>query len=99
MFLTHLLTDLQQPLHCAREADDGGVLIEVNFRNHHNPKARHSSWGGCRWWFVPWIIRYGWGCQLNLHMMWDDSIIDETIENDFAGSRDALELDLWEQFL
>jgi hypothetical protein len=101
MFLVHFIGDIHQPLHCSRTTDRGGNTIHVHFdatasladnnpssRNQHrihenNFRLRHHRYGR--------DLRHH---SLNLHAVWDDSIIETILERDFDYSRNALEANL-----
>lgn len=95
MFLTHLVGDLHQPMHVGRRSDNGGHDIHVDFLGAHNPT---NSWG-------PWLCilpRFLWtllSCDVSLHVVWDWVIIGKSLEEDFGGSRTAMELDIWDEYI
>ncbi len=78
-FLTHFVGDIHQPLHCSRTTDRGGNSIHVTFLN----ETMH--YGG---------MRGNKHHELNLHAVWDDTIIEKTLIEDYKGSRNAFELDV-----
>lgn len=68
MFLTHFVGDIHQPLHVSRKSDKGGNDIHVHLMN---------------WTATPSIVRHlrrrinvQSHNKLNLHAVWDDSMID-----------------------
>ena len=105
MFLTHFIGDIHQPLHCARQTDRGGNSIHVKFLNdtskntgakHHNDRdyARTAGHSQVRTSRRRRRLRKSHHHELNLHAVWDDSIIETTLARDYNNSRNALELSL-----
>jgi len=58
MFVTHLMGDVHQPLHCGRPSDAGGNRIEVNFMDGHNEDTALS-------WICPFVPRWMWNIPLS----------------------------------
>lgn len=86
MFLTHFIGDIHQPLHASRTSDIGGNTISVHFlknteENNNNNNLSTNS-----------ISRHS---GLNLHAVWDDSIIEEAIQMKYSKSRVLFEQDLY----
>jgi len=95
MFLVHYIGDIHQPLHCSRTTDRGGNSIHVTFLNHSQSAAaprdyhrfeqgRKNRLGSQRHHHSP----------LNLHAVWDDTIIETTLARDYNNSRNVMELHL-----
>jgi hypothetical protein len=88
MFLVHFIGDIHQPLHCARQTDRGGNSIHVRFLN-----------GAVSNRFIFSSRRHLRSLDdqhhsLNLHAVWDDSIIETTLARDHNHSRNAFEASL-----
>jgi len=95
MFLAHLLGDLHQPLHSGLAADRLGVSIEVSFLDYFYED--HIMPFVCA---LPFdFITSLFGCSLNLHSFWDNTIVTEAMTSDFGGSRDSFEESIWQDFL
>jgi S1/P1 Nuclease len=107
MFLTHFVGDIHQPLHCSRQSDRGGNSIHVEFlndttatlagsaqppRDYHPVRSDHETLlhEADR----TTVDRRHPHDHLNLHAVWDDSIIETTLERDYSNSRNAMELSL-----
>jgi hypothetical protein len=88
MFLTHFVGDIHQPLHCSRKTDMGGNMIHV-----------HADWAPKNSLLPDAQRRSSHHHELNLHAVWDDSIIDRVLEDDYEGFRHAMELDLFDLIL
>jgi len=95
MFLVHLMGDLHQPLHCGCSEDRAGLKIWVDFLDYYN-KESHPFPFICV--ILPDFLASFLGCDLNLHMVWDNSFVTKTLE-DFDGSRRAFESDLWYELI
>jgi S1/P1 Nuclease len=99
MFLVHYVGDIHQPLHSSRKTDRGGNSIHVHF------DLSSASTNANRW-FGPSLANVGILSRhlrsfhvrqrqsLNLHAVWDDSIIETTLTRDHDDSRNALEASL-----
>ena len=91
MFLVHFVGDCHQPLHVARNTDRGGNWIRVKFLNRtttlNPPRDRDVHAAERR------RLRFGHHA-LNLHAVWDDSIIETTLAENYNNSRNAMELSL-----
>ena len=96
MFLSHMMGDLHQPLHCGCRQDSDGLRIGVNFFNYLNLES-HPFPLICM--ILPAFLRSIIFCDLNLHLVWDNSIITRTLNNDFSGSRKDLEDDIWNEYI
>jgi len=95
MFLVHYVGDCHQPLHVSRTTDRGGNSIHVKFLDHgvmeiHSPRERTRYTEKRR----RHLRQAGHHHPLNLHAVWDDSIIETTLATDYNNSRNALELSL-----
>ena len=92
-FLTHFIGDIHQPLHASRTSDRGGNSIHVQFLGktkgslERDSRALTSSRRR---------LRHSNHHALNLHAVWDDSIIEKCLKDDFEGSRFGLEEHLWD---
>lgn len=95
MFLTHFVGDIHQPLHCSRATDRGGNSIHVKFLDD-NHKIDEKIGGMYREQnYAPFLRRrHHDHDDLNLHAVWDDSIIDTTLARDYRGSRNAMEAEI-----
>lgn len=78
-FLTHFVGDIHQPLHCSRTSDRGGNDIHVKF-DTSSSKGRRAR-----------FLRHG----ENLHAVWDDGLIEKSIQQNYNSSRVAMEQDLF----
>ena len=96
MFLVHLMGDLHQPLHCGCSEDRAGLKIWVDFLNYYN-KESHPFPFICV--ILPDFLASFLGCDLNLHMVWDNSFVSKVLEEDFDGSRRGFEDDLWYELI
>ena len=88
-FLVHYIGDIHQPLHASRTSDRGGNSIHVHFLNQRS-NTRSSRRDAPQ----TWQVRRRHYAN-NLHSVWDDGIIEKCLEDDFEGSRVALEDELW----
>jgi hypothetical protein len=89
MFLVHFVGDIHQPLHAARESDRGGNTINVHFNQSSSATSRRGSPQDSRR-----ALRHGHHSSDNLHSVWDGSIIEKAMRDDYSGSREAMEEDL-----
>lgn len=80
MFLVHFVGDIHQPLHCSRTTDRGGNNIHVHYDLLRTPTDNKVH----RWYHH----------SLNLHAVWDDSIIETILERDYNYSRNKMEASL-----
>ena len=96
MFLSHMMGDLHQPLHCGCHQDSDGTRLWVTFFNYVNAES-HPFPLLCM--ILPTFLRPLLFCNLNLHLVWDNSIITRTLNNDFSGSRKDLEDDIWNEYI
>ena len=96
MFLSHMMGDLHQPLHCGCNHDIAGLRIDVEFFNYFNLES-HPFPFICV--ILPSFLWPIFGCDLNLHLVWDNSIISRTLNDDFSGSRKDLEDDIWYKYV
>lgn len=95
MFLTHFVGDIHQPLHCSRATDRGGNSLHVKFLDDHQQmgynigemyqKQNHAL-------FLR--RRHHDHDDLNLHAVWDDSIIDTVLAREYKKSRNAMEAEI-----
>lgn len=98
MFLIHFVGDCHQPLHVSRATDRGGnsIHVKAEFLNQSAIMDLDSSRG--RGYSAKRrrrrLRRAGHHHPLNLHAVWDDSIIETTLALDYNNSRNALELSL-----
>lgn len=90
MFLVHFVGDIHQPLHCSRATDKGGNTISVHFNQSSAFSSRRSDSGE----FSRRNLRKSHHSS-NLHSVWDDSIIEKSMRDDFHGSRKAMQDDLF----
>jgi hypothetical protein len=88
MFLVHFVGDIHQPLHSARESDRGGNTISVNFNQSSSGTSRRESPRNSRR-----ALRHSHHSS-NLHSVWDSSIIEKAMRDDYTGSREAMEEDI-----
>jgi hypothetical protein len=86
MFLVHFVGDIHQPLHSARESDRGGNTISVKFNQSSSGTSRRGSPHDSRR-----SLRHH---SSNLHSVWDSSIIEKSMRDDYTGSREAMEEDI-----
>lgn len=102
MFVTHFVGDIHQPLHCARQTDRGGNSIHVHYDVKKRFRDESSSTEGDT---IPAttsrrrrhrrrLLLRGGHQALNLHAVWDDSIIETTLAHDYKHSRNAMEANL-----
>jgi hypothetical protein len=89
MFLVHFVGDIHQPLHAARESDRGGNSISVHFNQSSSLKSRRGSPEYSRR-----SLRYSHHHSSNLHSVWDSSIIEKAMRDDYSESREAMEEDI-----
>ena len=109
MFLVHFVGDCHQPLHVARNTDRGGNSIMVKFLNQTTTKnasrdrnvvptteQRHLRRGHSHHTnqHQQQLHQPQHHHALNLHAIWDDSIIETTMLQDYNNSRNAMELNL-----
>lgn len=80
MFLVHFVGDIHQPLHCARQTDRGGNLIHVHYRAAFDDVLSRRFLGSHQ--------------SLNLHAIWDDSLIETALALNYNHSRNAFEASL-----
>jgi hypothetical protein len=102
MFLVHFVGDIHQPLHCSRITDRGGNSIHVHYDvavaqddrllSRRNPALFNAG---------KFHLRHGTHRHrnmhhhsLNLHAVWDDSIIETILERDYENSRNTMEASL-----
>ena len=83
MFITHFIGDIHQPLHASRSSDRGGNKIPAHFLQVNKENSKNLSYS---------ISHHS---ALNLHAVWDDSIIIEAIQMKYRKSRELLEQDLY----
>ena len=86
MFLTHFIGDIHQPLHSARTTDRGGNTIDVTFDLPNKNGNRHTNNNDS-------LDHH----KLELHAVWDTTMIERAIHTDYQGSRAALEDDLYKK--
>ena len=101
MFLVHFMGDIHQPLHCSRTTDRGGNNIHVHYYHHRLHQLQQPNKDYTREYrsqqrrhalrFTSPSVRSSHHSSLNLHAVWDDSIIETILERDFQDSRNALE--------
>jgi hypothetical protein len=89
MFLVHFVGDIHQPLHSARESDRGGNTISVHFNQSSSETSRRESPRNSRR-----ALRQSHHHSSNLHSVWDSSIIEKAMRDDYTGSREAMEEDI-----
>ena len=87
MFVTHFIGDIHQPLHVSKTSDRGGNTLKVHLKNwtvlnseqstqrHRNRRELTAYPGRLR----------GHHHDLNLHAVWDDSLIETFIINKGAA--------------
>jgi hypothetical protein len=95
MFLVHFVGDIHQPLHCSRESDRGGNTIDVHFNRSSSTTLGETLLSRKE---TPRSSRRGLRHSHhsdNLHSVWDSSIIEKSMRDDYAGSREAMEDDLF----
>jgi hypothetical protein len=90
MFLVHFVGDIHQPLHAARASDMGGNTISVHFNQSSSETSgeRLQSRRDSRR-----ALRHSHHSS-NLHSVWDSSIIEKAMRDDYSGSREAMEEDI-----
>jgi S1/P1 Nuclease len=93
MFLVHFVGDIHQPLHCSRTTDRGGNNIDVHYDVSVAPSDHVTS---ARDPLIHNIYKFHLRHHhsLNLHAVWDDSIIETMLERDFDYSRNTMEASL-----
>jgi hypothetical protein len=100
MFLVHFVGDIHQPLHSARESDRGGNTISVQFNQSSSSSSSSSSSGTSRRESPSRnsrrALRHSSHHSSNLHSVWDSSIIEKSMRDDYTGSREAMEEDIWQ---
>jgi S1/P1 Nuclease len=91
MFLVHFVGDIHQPLHCSRTTDRGGNNIHVHYDVSLDPTVQIASRRDLNRTHKFHLRHHR---SLNLHAVWDDSIIETMIESDFDSSRNTMEASL-----
>ena len=95
MFVTHLMGDLHQPLHCGQEVDSVATTIDVTYMGYHNEDSR-SFW--CS--ILPGFLKVVLGCgDVSLHSAWDFSILMKYMDEEFSGNRENLEDSIWYEYI
>jgi hypothetical protein len=102
-FLVHFVGDIHQPLHASRASDRGGNTIDVHFNRSSGAEADSSSMkslsGRDYQEYSRRNLRHSHHHSSNLHSVWDDSIIKESMHVDYHGSRQSMEEALFQFIL
>ena len=86
MFLTHFVGDIHQPLHSARTTDRGGNTIDVTFDSATGAPVNGNRNNDNH-------LRHQHH-KLELHAVWDTTMIQKAIHTEYHGDRGALEEEL-----
>ena len=96
MFITHLVGDLHQPLHCGQGSDHVATAIDVTYMGYHSENFFQTLLCAILPSFLQGIASCG---DVSLHSAWDFSILIKYTGEEFNGDREALEDSIWYEYL